>query len=377
MFILVVGRGCPSKKYIMNGIFEFDQAKALGKTDCKVIYVSLDLRSIRRWRRWGLQHFNKEGIDVFNINIPCGRIPDYLLYKIGIYAFRYLYKMIKNEHGEPDIIHAHFLNNGYIVANIIDEIKTRFIITEHLSDMHKKNISKCMLKYASYAYNKADVLLAVSPSLANNIKTNLNVTAKYIPNIVDTTVFFPNTRSDHKGFRIVAVGGLIKEKNMDLLIEAFSIFTKENENTELTIFGEGPERGRLEQLIKVYKLSEKVFLQGYCPRKEISEKMRESDLFVLVSQAETFGVAYIEALASGLPVIATKCGGPEGFINTNNGVLIPVNDKEALIEAFQFMYKNIHEYDGIKISGDIHELFSPAIIAHKLTEEYTQLMRKG
>jgi len=95
---------------------------------------------------------------------------------------------------------------------------------------------------------------------------------------------------------------------------------------------------------------------------------------VLVSQSETFGVAYIEALSMGVPVIATKCGGPEVFVNDKNGLLIDVNNKKQLIEAMKYMYNNIDRYDRKAISRDIREKFSSAAVANKIEEVYKVLL---
>ena len=67
---MLVTRGCPCEKYPRNGIFEFDQAKALAKAGCKVVYVAVDMRSIRRWRKCGINHFVKNGVSVYIIKIP-------------------------------------------------------------------------------------------------------------------------------------------------------------------------------------------------------------------------------------------------------------------------------------------------------------------
>ena len=69
MFVLVVSRGYPSEKYPLHGIFEFDQAKALAKAGCKVIFACVDLRSLRRWRKWGYERLIKVGVVIYAINI--------------------------------------------------------------------------------------------------------------------------------------------------------------------------------------------------------------------------------------------------------------------------------------------------------------------
>lgn len=114
---------------------------------------------------------------------------------------------------------------------------------------------------------------------------------------------------------------------------------------------------------------------GMCSREVIKEKLKSSDCFVLASRSETFGVAYIEALASGVPVIATKCGGPEVFINEENGCMIPVDDFDALVSAMKYMYKNNIRFDREKISAEIKLKFSPECVSKKLLEVYKEVIK--
>ena len=105
--------------------------------------------------------------------------------------------------------------------------------------------------------------------------------------------------------------------------------------------------------------------------------MSESDCFVLASRRETFGVAYIEAMAMGLPVIATKCGGPEDFVTNENGILVPVDDIDKLKEALIKMHQNIDLYDREKISSSTRESFAPSTIAKHLIEVYKNVIKEN
>ena len=163
MYIMVVARGYPSEKYRMNGIFEFDQAKALTKAGHKVIYVATDIRSIRRWRKWGVEVLEKDSIQIYAINIPLGRIPRAIRQQISIIGLKRLYPKIIREQGKPDIIHAHFASAGYTVSQVIKNIGIPFVMTEHLSAIMNPIIDKRLFNIASKAYESADALIAVSP----------------------------------------------------------------------------------------------------------------------------------------------------------------------------------------------------------------------
>jgi len=161
---------------------------------------------------------------------------------------------------------------------------------------------------------------------------------------------------------------LIKRKGFHLLVKAF----KEIEDLpiQLTIVGEGPERRNLQQLIDELKLHDRIKLVGQKSRNEIRELFIESKSFVLPSFVETFGVVFIEALASGLPVIATSSGGPETFITKEDGILIPVNNIQALVGALRDMYFNINMYDKKKISERCISKFSSEVIGNQIMQVY-------
>ncbi len=107
----------------------------------------------------------------------------------------------------------------------------------------------------------------------------------------------------------------------------------------------------------------------------MAELYREADAFVLASRAETFGVVYIEAMAAGLPVIATDCGGPADFIRADNGLLIPVGDEKALADAMERMIRTRDSYDSAAIARGVRDRFSPAAVAGELEAVYRQIVK--
>lgn len=370
MYILMIARGYPTDKYKMNGIFEYDQAIALANQGHKVVFAAVDPRSIRRCRHWGYESLKRDGIFLEAINIPLGRGFNRVGDKLLEAGLSILYKKIEKKYGTPEIIHAHFLDFGYIAVKKLKDKKIPIVITEHSSRMNNETISNELYKKGVYAYGNADKVIAVGNTLANRIKSNFNIDVICIPNMVDVNIFQYTESKKSDDFTIISSGGLVEHKNMDKLIEAFHKAFSNNKNTKLIIYGEGPERKKLEKMIDEWRLNEQVKLMGLCDRKEIAKKMQESDCFALVSQGETFGVSYIEALATGLPVIATACGGPEDFVTEDNGLLIPVNDVDSIVNALKEMYRNSKNYNKKEISETTRTKFAANRVAKRLVEVY-------
>jgi len=373
MYVMVIANGYPTAKYKGLGIFEFDQAKALAKAGCKVAFVGIDVRSIKRWRKWGIERHEIEGVHVYVINIPLGKVPKALLHKVMTFGLNIIYKRILKEFGKPDVLHAHFTDIGYVASKLKQQIDVPLVITEHSSLINKTIIEEQLFDTAAYAYRQAEAVISVSPALGNVIEKHFKIRPMYVPNIVDTDIFSYAGKKTSNKFSFVSTGNLVFGKRMDLTVEAFYRAFHDLPNATLTIFGEGPERPKIEEIIRQHGLKDRVVLMGMCSRSAIAEKLRDSHCFVLASQSETFGVSYIEALAAGVPVIATKCGGPEGFVHGENGLLIPVDDVDELCNAMLFMYNNSTSFDGEKIAIEAKTKFSAKRIAERLLEVYDSL----
>ena len=113
---------------------------------------------------------------------------------------------------------------------------------------------------------------------------------------------------------------------------------------KLKIGGKGPEEAKLHQLAADLNLGGSVEFLGGLKNEEVLKLMYESDAFVLASRIETFGVVFIEALAQGLPVVATRCGGPESIVTPANGLLIDTENQQALTEALIALHDNHRQY---------------------------------
>lgn len=136
--------------------------------------------------------------------------------------------------------------------------------------------------------------------------------------------------------RWLFVGGLIDRKGVSWLLEAFAICRRQEPALTLTLVGEGELRGRLAARAEELGVADAVSFAGALSPVEALSLMREHDVLVHPSRYETFGVVVIEAVAAGMPVIVTRCGGPEqtlAGIESDAGQLIDIEEDSAAIVA--------------------------------------------
>lgn len=204
----------------------------------------------------------------------------------------------------------------------------------------KKNffLSKSVLKGTNFFYNKCSMV--ISPSYAikdflykNNIKSRIEV----VSGGVELKKFIKKKAYNSKKIKVLHVGRISYEKDINVLIEAFSILTKKKEDIELIIVGKGPAYESVKRLIKMHNLEGRVYLKGYIPDGELYKTYAESDIFITTSTIETLGLVILEAMASGLPVIGVdKLAVPEVVKNNYNGLIAQPNNPH---EIASLMYK--------------------------------------
>lgn len=389
MLTFILSRGIPTEQYPTNGVFEFDQACALQEAGCQVVFLALDLRSARRVRRWGFQSFTRNGVAVRVLSVPLGNLPKKIFYPIGSWALQKLYARAVKEFGKPDVLHAHFTDYGYLAAKLKETEQVPLVLTEHSSLVNQDKLPSDIEQAAKLAFARADKLIAVSPALAEKMREHSHRSVLWIPDMVDTELFaytgeheqmrslWEETELEGGEFSFLSCGNLRKVKRMDVLIQAFARAFRDCPKVHLTICGQGEEEGNLRKLIYDLKMENRIELAGIRPREEIAQRLQQADCFVLASVSETFGVSYLEALSCGVPVIATRCGGPECFVNEHNGLMVEPDDVEGLASAMLTMYCNGGSYNRAAIAQEVRNHYSSQAVAARLMEQYEQLTHQS
>ena len=219
---------------------------------------------------------------------------------------------------------------------IIDELSC---VSESLKNLRFSKTKKWLMKKL---YPSADRIISVSTGVKNDLVKNFNIQEKLVDviyNAVDREEVnkLSSEAVTHSWFNsevpcIIAAGRLTKQKGFPVLLQAFSLVSKQLP-CKLIILGEGEQRASLEKTSQNLEIENDVAFLGF--QNNLYKYLPHSDIFVLSSLWEGFPIVIIDALACGVPVISTRCpSGPEEIITDGlNGLLVPVGDAAAMAEA--------------------------------------------
>lgn len=380
MTIFLISRGYPSKRDPQWGCFEKDQAEALTQLGHRAVILSVDSRFRFYWRPLGVQFAEHDNIPTYNIFLCPGAVFSLLFGKrlnvrFKAWQLNRIYQKAVRRYGTPDILYSHYLFNTQIAITLKQKYNIPLVAMEHWSEMGRTPIKPAIIPIAQDAYEHTDKLLTVSSALQKNIQSQLhNVFPLVVHNMVGPEFTYHTSTTPHP-FTFITTGSLIHRKGFDLLPTVF-LQVKDSLPTDwqMLIIGDGEEHAGLQHQINDNGLQNHIRLLGQKTKTEIASLLQNSDVFILPSRGETFGVAIIEALACGLPVVATRCGGPDDIITPDNGVLVPVDDIDALATAIQTMYTNRTQYSHEAIAADCQARFSPEVIAHQLSAVFEKFV---
>lgn len=359
MKVLCLSNLYPNKHNPLRGGFVKDQVAALTRLGCQVKVVSpvpaapAPIRFLaKKWRGYaGISQLVEEGaVQIFHpryLLLPQNRFFAYS----GWFYYRAIKNLVKKLNGAwPfDLIHAHTaLPDGYAGTLLSRIFKKPLVVTIHgrdLQDTVFRN-GRCR-RTVLEALRGAEAVVNVSEKLADSCRSHLGPDAriKVIGNGIDPAGIYRDyspLKEKYAGSKIIlSVGSLKKTKGHDLTLRAFKIIRKQFNQVILLIIGGGEERENLLSLAGELGVKEAVEFIAPLPHSTVMEYMSVSDLFVLPSWLEGFGIVYLEAMAHGKPVIGVRGQGISDVIRHGvNGLLVEPLDEHGLAGAVLGLLKN-------------------------------------
>lgn len=369
MHILVIPGSFPSAVHPFAGIFFQQLTDAMQEAGFKMGVIAPDIRPFKSLKNPKvLKQFGKLYSYQTNAGVPVLRktainlAPGIRMFNQKVFV-SYCHKLFEDyisKYGMPDLIHAHTsLWAGLAAKSLARKYIIPYIVTEHSSDILRNRLSRYDNALVNQVFQEAEVIIAVSNSLKKAIETNFRFKALIVPNMVDFDKISPCNGDKNK---LITIGNLLPVKGYEYLLEAFASCLNDEKSLSLTIIGDGPQRNILEKKCVSLGISNKVNFKGMLSPESTKTELKNHGIFISSSLFETFGVALVEALGSGMPSVATRSGGPEGIINEKNGRLSDKASATALSNEILYVYRNYQAFDRNFIRENAIERFGKGTV---------------
>jgi teichuronic acid biosynthesis glycosyltransferase TuaC len=280
----------------------------------------------------------------------------------------------------PQFLHAHALYpSGAAAVRLSLRAGLPLVVSVHGTDLYALAARARWRARIAAVAAAADAIVCVSESLARDVIRLLAAPPErviVIPDAYDEQRFAHVARSLPEGrrVRLLCVARLVDVKGVDVLVEALGLLVAGGADVELTIAGDGPLRGQLSARAAALGVADRLKLLGGVPWESLPALMRSADVYVQPSRREGFGVALVEALATGLPAVATRSGGPEGTVGEDEGVLVDKGDPVALVEGIRDVVARIACFDGVTIAARARSRFCREVVGARLVSLYERVI---
>ncbi|NRA36603.1 MAG: N-acetyl-alpha-D-glucosaminyl L-malate synthase BshA [Planctomycetes bacterium] len=282
-----------------------------------------------------------------NLIVHTVDVSEYPLFRHPPYALNLTNKIIQvvKEH-EIELIHSHYAiphaSSAWMAREILSREHCKKVLlacTLHGTDITLVGRDPAFYELTRFAIEQQDLLTTPSAWLADDTASAFSIDREgicVIPNFVDLERFKPNDQAEWRkclapnGEKIIShISNFRPVKRVDEMIRAFSVILKKGVPAILALVGDGPELPKAEDLARELGIREHIRVLGKMTN--IEDVLQASDLFLLPSRAESFGLVALEAMACGVPVLGYLAGGlPEVVENNVSGILCPEGKDHCL-----------------------------------------------
>ena len=312
-----------------------------------------------------------------NVHFHEVHVPNYPLFHYQPYELALSSKIVDMvKVHQIDVLHVHYAiphaYAGYMAKKMLHEegIELPIVTTLHGTDITLVGSHPFYKTAVTFSINKSDAVTSVSQSLKEDTQRLFNTKKDItvIPNFIDLDKHKATTKNCQRDVlampdeRVIThISNFRSVKRIPDVIHIFHAIQKEIPS-KLMMIGEGPEREKAEQLCTELNIEMKVVFLGNS--NEVNKILCFSDLFLLPSETESFGLSALEAMASGVPVVSSNSGGlPEVNINGVSGFLSPVGDIKSMSQNAIHILKNKTNLEVYKkgakstaLKFDIHQI---------------------
>lgn len=385
MKLFIIPAWYPQNKDDITASFFREQAHALADNghDVTVIHIEpLSFSKLLRQPKHDIRLWQDGNVrTIFHkviIPIP-GKLADTQDKYISKLFYKIIQDQIEKDKAEglsgPDILHAHVSHScAYYCLYAKEKLNIPLVVTEHYSGLLLGTANEREYDRVRETINGADAFIFVGSNFQKALCNKLGIHKEtyVIPNMIDTSAFeIKNSKNEQ--FTFLSAGSLKKNKSFDLVIRAFHEAFSAELSIRLVIAGGGDEYQNLNNLIEELGEKGRITLFGRYSREESKNLFSMADAFVLTSQVETFGIVYLEALASGLPCIGTKGQGADDIIDDTNGYLVKYGKIDELAQKMKELYFNKSRYTSATIRQKCIDLFSSDSVCRRIEKIYLEL----
>lgn len=343
------------------GVFFRDQAVALARAghDASLLYVHFDAA-----KGVELEVTTDDGVRCLYVHAAqLARLNSLYRMLLMIWAVRRTF--VRGT--LPEVVHAHVFHALPGAWAVSRAFGIPYVVTEHSSKVRQGSLNAYWRVVARLGYGRAARIIAVSEPLARSLAQYTSREVTVIPNLVRDELFDSplEERQGGEPFTFLSIGYCDPVKGWHVLLQAFARLHTDGPPRRLVLCGAVcPE---LETLARKLGVSESVRFLGRVSPQEIPRILNGCDCHVMPSTTETFGIASIESLALGRPVIMTATDAAALIVNSENGFVVPTHDVEALAGAMRVMLADHDGFEPVAIRQGCREKFSGAAVTDRLT----------
>ena len=280
--------------------------------------------------------------------------------------------------GAPDLLHAHVSHScAYYCLKAAKTLSLPLVVTEHYSGLLLGTASEKEYARVKATIEQSDAFIYVGERFQHTLDEKLGIQQPTyaVPNLFDSEAFEVRKREEDKPFTFLTACHLTANKRVDAVVRALHNGFSASDNVRLTVAGDGAEMPKLKALVAELSEEDRVSFFGRYAREQAKDLFGGADAFVLVSKVETFGIVFLEALASGVPCVGTKGQGADDILNDSNGFTVTCEDEGELIGAMRALYENREKYDPVQLRQDCVERFGEDAICTQIEAIYKRVLK--